>query len=91
MTQSRIAATHGWFNHICQVAPMLAWAHPSPHPKWHLNLFSCFCTAHGGIPILYNGQPLLPSKLPQSHGDLDPHHLIHGSLVPPESKTQMAS
>jgi len=24
---------------------MLPWAHPSPHPKWHLDQFSRFCTA----------------------------------------------
>ena len=42
------------------------------------------------VPILYNGTPLSPSKLPLPMGDLDPH-LIHGSLVPPESSTQTAS
>ena len=34
------------------------------------------------VPILYNGMPLSPSKLPLPMGDLDPH-LIHGSLGPP--------
>jgi len=41
-------------------------------------------------PILYNGTPLSPSKLPLLMGNLEPH-LIHGSLGPPESSTQMAS
>jgi len=26
---------------------MVPWAHPSPHPKRHLNQFICFCRAHG--------------------------------------------
>jgi len=42
------------------------------------------------IPILYNGTPLPPSKLPLPIRDLDPH-LIHGSLGPLESSTQMIS
>jgi len=42
------------------------------------------------VPVLYNGMPPSPSKLPLPTGDLDPH-LIHGSLGPPESSTQMAS
>jgi len=40
--------------------------------------------------LLYNGLPLLPSKLTLPMGDLDPH-LTHGSLGPPESSTQRAS
>jgi len=43
-----------------------------------------------GVPILYNGTPLPPSKLPLSMGGSGPH-LIHGFLGPPESTTQMAS
>jgi len=41
------------------------------------------------VPILYNGTLLSPSKLPLPMGDLDPR-LIHGSLDPPKSSTQMA-
>ena len=43
---------------------MVLWAHPSPQPKRHLHRFSRFCTAHPSVPILYNGIPLSPSKLP---------------------------
>jgi len=25
---------------------MIPWVHPSQHPKWHLDQFSCFCGAH---------------------------------------------
>ena len=42
------------------------------------------------IPILYNGTPLSPSKLPFSAEGSVPH-LIHGSLGPPKSSTQTAS
>ena len=40
-------------------------------------------------PYTYNAL-VFPPKLPLPMGDLDPH-LIHGSPVPPESSTQMAS
>jgi len=43
-----------------------------------------------GVPILYNRQPLLPSKLPLPMVDVDPH-LIHRSLGPLQSSTQTAS
>jgi len=66
---------------------MIPWAHPSPQPKRHLDRFSRFCTVHHSVPILYNGLPL-PSKLPLSTEGSRPH-LIHGSLGPPESSTQM--
>jgi len=43
------------------------------------------------VPIPHNGTPLpLPFKIAPSHGGSGPH-LIHGSLGPPESSTQMAS
>jgi len=42
------------------------------------------------VPILYNGPPLLPSKLLLHMGDLD-SNLMHGSLGPPESTAQTAS
>jgi len=42
------------------------------------------------VPILYNGTPLSPAKLPLPMGNLD-SHLTHGSLGPPESSTQTAS
>jgi len=42
--------------------------------------------------ILYNGPTLAPSKLPLCTEDLEfGPHLIHGSLGPPKSTTQMAS
>jgi len=52
LTTGRIAATHGQFNGICQVVPVvtptyyvLPGAHPSPSPKLHIDWFSRFCTA----------------------------------------------
>ena len=42
------------------------------------------------VPMLYNGMPFPPSKVPPPMGDLDPY-LIHGFLGLPESSTQMAS
>ena len=45
---------------------MIAWAHPSPQPKRHLLWLSRFCTDYvlQSVPMLYNGTPLSPSKLP---------------------------
>jgi len=119
-------------------------AHPSQQPKWQIDWFYLFCTAHSrkslcstmsnpfpqncpfswgdldphlaydslgpseptnqtasllvrlflhrwpqSVPILYNRTPLSLSKLPLPMGRSGPH-LIHGSLGPPESSTQMA-
>jgi len=97
LTTGRIAATHGRFNGIRQVAPvctppnMLPWTHSSLNLKRHLDWFSRFAQLTAGVPILYNGQPLPSSKLPLPIGDLDPY-LIHGSLGPaPKSSSQTAS
>ena len=49
-------------NLIC----MLLWAHPCPRPKWHLDQFSCFCTA-----LYYTLQwatPFYPSNCPFTWG-----------------------
>ena len=60
LTTGRIAATHGRFNGIRQVAPvctppnMLPWAHSSPNLKRHLDWFSRFAQLTAGVPILYN-------------------------------------
>jgi len=45
------------------------------------------------VPVLYNGHPFSPRKLPLRMWDLDPYlnDLIHGSLGPPKCTTQMAS
>jgi len=42
------------------------------------------------VPILYNETPLPPQNCPFPWGNLD-SHLIHGSLGPLKSSTQMAS
>jgi len=69
---------------------VLPWAHLRSHPKYHLNRFSCFCTAHGRRSLyLTMGRPF-PSKLPHCVGELD-LNLTHGSLGPPAFITQTAS
>jgi len=45
---------------------MLHWthSHSSPYPKWHLNQFSHFCTAHSSESLYFTiGHPL-PLKMP---------------------------
>jgi len=50
----------------------IPWANPSPQPKQHLDRFSRLCRDDRSVPILYNGTPLPPSKLPLPTGDLGP-------------------
>jgi len=53
---------------------------PSPHPKWHLDQFSRFCTVHRKVSLYFTmGSPFPASKLPLSIGHLDAN-LMHGSL-----------
>jgi len=68
-------------------------AHLSPHPNRHIDRFSRFCTAHARESLYFTmgcsfSHPFSP--LPLCMGDLNPN-LIHSSLGPPESITQMAS
>jgi len=67
---------------------MLPWTHPSPHGKWHLNQFSCFCIAHGRVSLYFSTS--CPLKIAPSHVVCRPH-LIQASLHPPECITQMES
>jgi len=66
-------------------------AHASPQPKWHLNRFSRLCTDDCGVSLLFTtGLPVSPSKLPLPMLASGPH-VLHGSLGPPESGTQMVT
>ena len=84
------AAKHGWFNRVCQFAPVCAppntfpEANPSRQPKWHLDRFSNFCTAHGRVSSSMPGHVLSPKSCPLAWGDLD-SDLVRGSLGPSES------
>jgi len=91
-----IAATNGRFSRIRQVAPtcipfnksyILPWIHPSPHTKRLLDRVSP--SSRQTVPILYNGPPLPYQNCPFAGGSGP--HLMHGSLGPRESATQMAS
>jgi len=63
----------------------------SPHPKQHLDRFSCFCTAHHRV-SLYTLQWAAPPpfKIAYSHGGSRPH-LIRCFLGPTDPRTQTAS
>ena len=62
LTKGHITATHGRFTGIRQVALvyLLPWAHLSPQPKRHLQLFSHFCTAHGRVSSGMPGHVIFP-------------------------------
>jgi len=65
--------------------------HPSPQTKRHLYRYSHFCTHDCRVSLYFTmGRPFPPQNCPFPWEDLDPH-LIHGSLGPPKSSTQMAS
>jgi len=47
-------------------------AHSSPQPKWQIDRFSHFCTAHGRKSLYFiMGAPF--PKISLTHEDLDPH------------------
>ena len=91
------AAAHGRFSGICQVAPVCTptntcfLAHPSPQRKtasWSVQ--PVLHSSRQSIPILYNGLPLSPLKvpLPIARSGL---HLTCDSVGLPQSTTQTVS
>ena len=68
---------------------VLPLAHPSAQPKWQIQWFSHFCTAHSRVSSDMPGHVLSLNKCHFPWGSLP--HLIHASLGPPESITQTAS
>jgi len=54
---------------------------PSSHPKRQIDQFSRFCTAHGRVPVIYNGRPY-PPKLPLPTEIWT--HMYYDSLGPSE-------
>ena len=56
---------HVWRYGPIHVSPyMVPLAHLILHPKWHLDWFSWFCTAHGRQSLYFTmGRPFPPSKL----------------------------
>jgi len=86
LTTGSIAAEHGRFIGIHQVAPVCI-----PLNAWFLEptLVQIPNSSRQRVALL-NNRPLPPLKLPPSVGDMNPH-LINGSLDPLESSTQTAS
>jgi len=85
-----IAAAHGHFNGIRQVAPVctpVCFLGPTRvHTPAQTSSRSVqhFCTAHGRVSSAMFGHFLSPKNCAFACGDLHPR-LIHGSLGPPES------
>jgi len=63
---------------------------PNLLPKWHLDQFCRFCTAHGRISYTLQWAAPFSPKVPLLLGVSGPY-LIHGFLGPSKSATQMAS
>jgi len=96
LTKGRIATTHGRFNHICQVAPMWTISNTCFVGPTRVHIPNGFSigsvvfvqfTAH---PILYNGLPPSPSKLPVRVGGSGPR-CNTWFLGPPKSTYQTTS
>ena len=61
-----------WHHLANTIELVLPSAHPSPQPKWQIDRFSRFCTAHGRKSLyLTMGDPF--PKIAPFHADLDPH------------------
>jgi len=74
LTSSHITTTRGWFNRICQVVTMCNTCFlrlTQVIPKWHLDRFSHFCTAHGRESHTLQWATPSPSKLPLCKCNLD--------------------
>jgi len=54
---------------------VLPWAHLSASPKWHLDRFSCFCTACGRVSLYFTmGRPFSPQNCPFAWGIWTPYN-----------------
>jgi len=91
MTQGRIAAAHGRFSRILQVAPMCI---PSSTPKSASVPYRCCpyrvassISTAGHVRACPGPTPLRRQNCSSVCGDLDAH-LIRGSLGPPESTSE---
>ena len=97
MTTGRIAAAHGRFSGIRQVAQCASHIiHASlgpPDSKSQTASRTVQPFLHNlreSVPILHNGPPFSPLKIANSHRGSGPH-LIHNSLSQSEPETQTAS
>jgi len=84
----KIAHSRGGFG--TPIYFMIPWGRPSPQFKLHHDWFSYFHTGDCRVSLYFTMERSFPPQnCPFPWGDLDPH-LIHGSLGPPKSSTQMA-
>jgi len=89
-------AVQEWFNRIRQVAPMCTPCNTcflgptAVHNANSIWISSVICAQPTSVSSDMPGHVISPKHCPFAWSDLDPH-LIHGSLDPPESKSQAAS
>jgi len=60
---------------------VLPLAHQSPQPKWQIDHFGCFCTAHSRKSLYFSIWAPLSPKIAPSHGGSGPY-LTHDSWGP---------
>jgi len=78
------------WRHLANMTQLvLSSANPSPQPKWQMDRFSHFCTAHGRVSSACPTMSF-PLIIAPPHGRSGPQ-LIRASLGQPESITQMTA
>jgi len=65
----------GHWRHLGNTVELvLRWAHPSPQPKWQIDRFNHFCTAHGRMSLYFaTVRPFFPLIITLSHAGSGPH------------------
>jgi len=71
---------------MCTPCNLLPWTHPSTHPKWHFNPFSCFAQLTTESPYFTMGRPL---KLSLPISDLDRLIMLPWAHQSPQTKQHL--
>ena len=81
------APVRAHWRHLANTSELvLPLAHLSPQPKWHVDWFSRFCTAHGSKSLHFTVGAPFPQNCPFSSG-CGPH-LTHDSSAHPRPKAK---
>ena len=86
--QCAVPCAH-WRHLANTIELVLPSAHPSPQPKWQINQFSHFCTAHGRKSLYFTMGNPFPQNCPFPWGSGP--HVIYDFLGQSEPTIKMAS
>jgi len=75
------------WHHLANITELvLPSVHPSPQPKWQINQFSHFCTAHSRKSLNFTMGDPFPQNCPFSWGIWTPTNSIPSAILSPQSK-----